>query len=173
MNNTLYSFMETPLGPLMLIGRDGRLEALNFQNSTHPRSPEADWRRDEGPFREATRQLGEYFSGERKTFDLEAMPINPIGTPFQSKVWQALRGIPYGSTINYGQLAQRIGKPTAARAVGAANGRNPIPVIIPCHRVIGSNGHLTGFYGGLHLKQGLLTLECDRTAWDGPQAKLL
>ncbi len=86
-------------------------------------------------------------------------PLAPEGTPFQLRVWQALREIPYGETITYGELARRIGKPTASRAVGAANGRNPLPIIVPCHRVIGSNGTLTGFYGGLHLKAGLLELE--------------
>jgi methylated-DNA-[protein]-cysteine S-methyltransferase len=101
-------------------------------------------------------QLEEYFSGNRKQFDL---PLAPQGTPFQQEVWHTLATIPYGETISYAQLAQRIGKPTAMRAVGAANGRNPLPIVLPCHRVIGADGSLTGFGGGLPTKQFLLELE--------------
>ncbi len=104
----------------------------------------------------ATRQLREYFAGERREFEL---PLDPRGSEFQKRVWSALRNIPYGTTISYGELAHRVGQPTAARAVGAANGRNPIPIVIPCHRVIGKDGSLTGFGGGLPLKERLLELE--------------
>src|SRR5690606_32489233 len=101
-------------------------------------------------------QLGAYFAGELQAFDL---PLAPEGTPFQRTVWQALQSIPYGQTISYGELAQEIGRPTASRAVGAANGRNPLPIVIPCHRVIGGNGSLTGYGGGLRFKKALLSLE--------------
>ena len=119
---------------------------------------------------EAVRQLGEYFAGERRDFDL---PLDPVGTPFQLTVWAALRDIPYAETINYGQLAGRVGNPHASRAVGLANGRNPISIVVPCHRVIGANGSLTGYGGGLDRKRTLLELE-RRTAGDQePQLSLL
>ena len=170
MHQTRYAFLDTPLGPLLLAGGPAGLEAVNFQHSTHPHAPEADWLRDDGALDEARRQLSEYFTGARTAFDL---PLHPQGTAFQHKVWTALRGIPYGMTITYGELARRVGQPTAARAVGAANGRNPIPIIIPCHRVIGSNGKLTGFYGGLHLKEGLLSLERTHSPCNGAQTRLI
>jgi methylated-DNA-[protein]-cysteine S-methyltransferase len=116
-----------------------------------------DWREgDHAVLRDARRQLEAYFDGTRREFDL---PLAPRGTQFQLAVWQSLRGIPYGDTISYAQLAQRIGKPNAMRAVGAANGRNPLPIVVPCHRVIGANGDLTGFGGGLPTKRFLLELE--------------
>jgi methylated-DNA-[protein]-cysteine S-methyltransferase len=115
-----------------------------------------DWREDKAPFAEVIRQLRAYFSGELKTFDL---PLAPEGTEFQLLVWNSLRTIPYGETISYAQLAHNIGNPKAVRAVGLANGCNPIPIIIPCHRVIGSDGSLTGFGGGLPNKKKLLALE--------------
>ena len=105
---------------------------------------------------EARRQLTEYFAGARRAFDL---PLAASGTPFQRRVWEALRRIPYGETISYGELARRIGKPTASRAVGAANGRNPIAIVVPCHRVIGADGTLIGYGGGLPVKEALLALE--------------
>jgi methylated-DNA-[protein]-cysteine S-methyltransferase len=107
----------------------------------------------------AERQLGEYFAGNRNTFDL---PLAAVGTPFQRRVWDALRKIPYGETISYGELARRVGQPTAARAVGLANGKNPISIVVPCHRVIGSSGKLIGYGGGLGRKQTLLALERTR-----------
>lgn len=170
MHQTRYTFMETPLGPLLLAGGPAGLEAVNFQRSSHPHTPEPDWLRDDAAFDAARRQLDDYFAGTRTEFDL---PLHPQGTAFQRKVWTALRGIPYGTTITYGELARRVGQPSAARAVGAANGRNPLPIVIPCHRVIGSNGQLTGFYGGLHLKEGLLSLERAHCPWEGAQAKLI
>lgn len=105
---------------------------------------------------EASRQLRQYFAGERREFDL---PLHPAGTPFQCRVWDQLRRIPFGETISYGELARRVGNPAASRAVGAANGRNPIPIIVPCHRVIGSDGSMTGFGGGVERKRALLGLE--------------
>lgn len=115
-----------------------------------------EWREDKEPLREVIRQLRAYFARELETFDLT---LAPEGTHFQRDVWNHLRGIPYGETISYGELAKRVGNPKASRAVGAANGQNPIPIIIPCHRVIGSDGKLTGFGGGLPIKEKLLALE--------------
>jgi methylated-DNA-[protein]-cysteine S-methyltransferase len=125
------------------------------------RRHESDWTKDGSPFVEACVQLDAYFAGELKNFDLQLMPK---GTAFQESVWHALIEIPYGETWSYGQLAANIGKPKASRAVGAANGVNPIPVIIPCHRVIGASGKLTGFGGGIETKQFLLGLESGQIA---------
>jgi methylated-DNA-[protein]-cysteine S-methyltransferase len=119
-------------------------------------SPARSWQRDDAWFAEPCRQLREYFEQQRRDFD---MPLAPDGTPFQLRVWKALRRIPYGQTISYGELARRIGQPSAARAVGAANGHNPIAIVIPCHRVIGSSGTLVGYGGGLKCKQALIDLE--------------
>jgi methylated-DNA-[protein]-cysteine S-methyltransferase len=115
-----------------------------------------EWRRDDSAFTEACGQLDEYFAGERTEFDL---PLNPAGTPFQRRVWDALKTIPYGEIRSYGEIAEQIGRPGAARAVGLANGRNPISIVVPCHRVIGASGALTGYGGGLERKQYLLDLE--------------
>ena len=125
------------------------------------RRHESDWAQDGSPFVEACVQLDAYFAGELKEFDLALLPK---GTPFQESVWRALTEIPYGETCSYGQLATNMGKPKASRAVGAANGVNPIPVIIPCHRVIGASGKLTGFGGGIETKQFLLELESGQIA---------
>tara|TARA_B100001057_G_scaffold463187_1_gene516896 strand:- start:15066 stop:15467 length:402 start_codon:yes stop_codon:yes gene_type:complete len=119
------------------------------------------WSEDNKPFNAVIKQLDEYFDGKRQDFDL---PLRPAGTEFQRQVWQALQQIPYGETWSYGELAKHVGTPNAYRAVGAANGINPIPVIIPCHRVIGSNGKLTGFGGGLEAKAFLLNLESPQLA---------
>lgn len=143
------TIIETPIGPLHAVGDDaGRLVELGFREPLH----------DAGlpPSRRVIDQLGEYFAGKRQTFELD---LAPRGTPFQLAVWNALLAVPYGDTISYAELACRIGKPAAVRAVGAANGANPIPVIIPCHRVIGSNGTLTGYGGGIQRKQWLLAHE--------------
>jgi methylated-DNA-[protein]-cysteine S-methyltransferase len=148
--------MQTPVGKLLLAGEEEALYQVHFQAGTHPMQPETDWEQSERPFREVIRQLKAYFTGKPTRFDL---PLKPEGTEFQLKVWRALRGIPYGKTWSYGELARRIGKPTASRAVGAANGQNPLPIIVPCHRVIGADGSLTGFGGGLTIKQKLLELE--------------
>lgn len=129
---------------------------IHFQAGRRPRQPDATWREDATAFADVARQLDEYFAGARRTFDLR---LAPVGTSFQTEVWQALLDIRYGETISYGELARRIGKPAASRAVGLANGSNPISIVIPCHRVIGSNGSLTGYGGGLPIKQHLLGLE--------------
>jgi methylated-DNA-[protein]-cysteine S-methyltransferase len=125
-------------------------------NGSHEVRPNPSWRHDASPFGEAVRQLQAYFAGQLETFDLA---LSPQGTPFQLAVWRLLCEIPYGQTISYGELARRLGNPNAARAVGLANGSNPIPIVIPCHRVIGSNGKLTGYGGGLPIKEKLLALE--------------
>lgn len=151
-----YSTMDSPVGRLLLAGDDDALKLISFPKDRYARSAEPDWRQDDGPFREIVRQLGAYFAGDLTDFDL---PLDPRGTPFQLAVWRALRTIPYGETRSYGQLAKAIGRPTASRAVGAANGANPLPIVVPCHRVIGSTGKLTGFGGGLPIKAALLTLE--------------
>lgn len=151
-----YCYLKTPVGELLLAGDDQGLRQVDFQDGPHPAKPQLGWREEEKPFREVIRQLKEYFAGKRRRFDL---PLAPEGTDFQLKVWRALRTIPYGETWSYGQLSRRIGKPEASRAVGAANGRNPLPIIVPCHRVIGADGSLTGFGGGLKIKQQLLELE--------------
>jgi methylated-DNA-[protein]-cysteine S-methyltransferase len=151
-----YTMMKSPIGPLMLAGDEHGLRLVHFMTGRRPKSPQRDWTEDKTPFKEVVRQLGAYFDGKLKDFDL---PLILDGTAFQLLVWNNLRKIPYGETLSYGQLAKRIGSPDAARAVGLANGSNPIPIIIPCHRVIGSNGDLTGFGGGLPLKKKLLALE--------------
>lgn len=151
-----YCRFDTPIGPLTVAASDAGLHAIEFPQNRHPQR-RIGWMPLEHPLlREARRQLEEYFDGERQTFDL---PLAPRGTPFQREVWLALAGIPYGATISYAQLATRVGRPAAMRAVGAANGRNPLPIVLPCHRVIGADGSLTGFGGGLPTKQFLLQLE--------------
>ncbi len=151
-----YCYMQSPVGKLLLVGEADGLYQVHFQDGTHPARAETDWEQDERPFREVLRQLKAYFAGKLTRFDL---PLKPEGTEFQLRVWRALRMIPYGKTWSYGELARRIKKPKASRAVGAANGQNPIPIIVPCHRVIGADGSLTGFGGGLKIKQQLLELE--------------
>ncbi len=150
-----WATIETPIGELLLVEEAGRLREISFQ-AARPRRPEAGWQEDARALAPAIAQLDEYFAGRRRTFDLE---LDPRGTEFQRRVWAELRQIPWGETISYGELARRIGSPSASRAVGAANGRNPIPIVIPCHRVIGANGSLTGFGGGLPIKRKLLALE--------------
>ncbi|MGH8279941.1 MAG: methylated-DNA--[protein]-cysteine S-methyltransferase [Gammaproteobacteria bacterium] len=151
-----YCYMKSPVGVLMLAGDESGLRHIDFQEGPHPAKPGPDWRENAKPLRAAIQELKEYFAGERKSFDL---PLAPEGTEFQLKVWRLLQRIPYGGTWSYGQLARRVGNPKAARAVGAANGQNPLPIVVPCHRVIGANGSLTGFGGGLDIKQQLLELE--------------
>jgi methylated-DNA-[protein]-cysteine S-methyltransferase len=154
-----YSTLTTPIGELMLTADDdGALTGVNLPNR-HP--DPAGWERDDELLADARRQLTEYFAAERTTFDL---PLRAAGAPFQLRVWEALLRIPYGETASYGELARELGHPTAARAVGAANGRNPIAIVVPCHRVIGSNGSLTGYAGGLECKRALLDLEVGRAA---------
>ena len=154
-----YHDFDTPIGTLRLVGGDGGIERIDLPNVA-ARVPDPGWserrRPPAGPLREAKRQLLEYFDGERRDFDL---PIAPAGTAFQRRVWDELRRIPYGETVSYGELARRIGRPTASRAVGAANGRNPLAIVVPCHRVIGADGALTGYGGGLPVKETLLAHE--------------
>ena len=156
MMSTYYCYQKTPIGDLLLAGNGEQLELLGFPNGKMRRRHESHWKKNSAVFKEVRKQLASYFAGELKTFELD---LSPIGTDFQRSVWLALTEIPYGETWSYGQLAKYIQRPKASRAVGAANGRNPIPVIIPCHRVIGSSGKLTGFGGGLQTKEFLLCLE--------------
>ena len=142
----------SPIGTLQLRGTESALTGVFME--PHPQS--VGTVRDDGPLREARRQLQEYFAGERREFSLS---LEMAGTDFQRCVWQELRAIPHGETISYGELARRIGNPRAVRAVGLANGRNPISIIVPCHRVIGADGSLTGYGGGLERKRFLLALE--------------
>ncbi|HWF99888.1 MAG TPA: methylated-DNA--[protein]-cysteine S-methyltransferase [Steroidobacteraceae bacterium] len=148
--------IDSPIGRLLLAGDGESLVQVCFQSGPRPLRPQGGWIDDAAPFRAAIAQLGEYFAGRRHTFDL---PLAPRGTQFQRRVWRALTGIAYGKTISYGELARRIGQPSASRAVGLANGANPLPIIVPCHRVIGADGSLTGFGGGLPIKRKLLALE--------------
>ena len=154
---TYYTHMDSPVGPLLLAAGDDGLLLIEFVSPRHPATRGRDWREGCNAVLAQTRaQLGEYFKGDRREF---ALPLAPRGTPFQRHVWQALQRIGYGETISYAQLATSIGRPSATRAVGAANGRNPLPIVVPCHRVIGADGSLTGFGGGLPIKQFLLALE--------------
>jgi methylated-DNA-[protein]-cysteine S-methyltransferase len=148
-----YTVVDTPIGPLLAAAGDGGgLTGLWFD-----REPAPGWERDgDGVFDTLRDQLDAYFSGELREFDL---PLAPAGTPWQRAVWAALQEVPYGTTLSYGELAARLGRPSASRAVGAANGRNPISVIVPCHRLIGSSGALTGYAGGLERKAWLLQHE--------------
>lgn len=161
MNTRSYTWYESPVGPLLLAGSRAGLNYVSFSSGRHAVAIDPDWREDGSVFDGVIEQLCEYFAGERKTFSLTLIPE---GTEFQRAVWSELRNIPYGETISYKELADRIGKPKAVRAVGAANGANPIPIIIPCHRVIGNDGSLTGFGGGLPLKKRLLQLESRQLA---------
>jgi methylated-DNA-[protein]-cysteine S-methyltransferase len=149
---------DSPLGPLTLVASDGALAGL-YMNGRAPEAVETAAPAegaDAAVLAEAARQLDEYFAGQRQSFDL---PLAMAGTAFQRLVWDALRGIGYGETVSYGEIADQIGRPTAARAVGMANGRNPVSIIVPCHRVVGSDGSLTGYGGGIANKQRLLDLE--------------
>lgn len=158
-SHVFYTQVESRVGPLLLAGDRDSLRFVSFENSQRCLIPRPDWTKDKAPFGEVVRQLRAYFDGKLKEFDL---PLTLEGTEFQSRVWASLLTIPYGETISYAQLAQRIGNPKAVRAVGLANGSNPIPIIVPCHRVIGSDGSLTGFGGGLDTKKKLLALESNQ-----------
>ena len=155
-----YCYFETTIGELLLAGDGDGLAMIGFPQGSMRRDPEPDWIYNEKPLATARKQLGEYFSGKRKSFNL---PLQFDGTEFQVSVLRALQDIPYGETVSYGEIARRIGKPKAVRAVGAANGRNPLPIVLPCHRVIGTSGDLTGFGGGLDTKEALLRLEAEHT----------
>jgi methylated-DNA-[protein]-cysteine S-methyltransferase len=152
-----HAVIDSPVGPLLLAADDAHLRVLEFETPAHPVRRGGDWREGRNAIIDAAHaQLDEYFAGRRRDFDL---PLSPQGTHFQRGVWWALADIPYGTTISYATLATRVGKPTATRAVGAANGRNPLSIVLPCHRVIGANGSLTGYGGGLPIKTFLLSLE--------------
>ena len=155
-----YCYFDTPIGELLLAGEADSLSMIGFPKGAMRRDPEAEWIYNEAPFEVVRSQLAEYFAGERKDFDL---PLSLSGTEFQVAVLEALQKIPYGETMSYGAVAKQIGRPKAVRAVGAANGRNPIPIIVPCHRVIGTSGDLTGFGGGLDTKAALLRLEAENS----------
>ena len=151
-----YRMLPSPVGALMLAGEDDALAVIGFSTGDRAQAPKAGWERCDDAFDNAAVQLDEYFTGARRAFDLA---LRPAGTPFQLAVLEALRSIPYGETRTYAQIAAAVGKPRAVRAVGAANARNPLPLVIPCHRVIGSDGSLTGFGGGMETKRFLLALE--------------
>ncbi|MCU1375133.1 MAG: methylated-DNA (protein)-cysteine S-methyltransferase [Actinomycetia bacterium] len=151
-----YTHVDSPIGRLLLVGRPGRLAGLYVADHEGCRAPEPTWTEDAEPFAGVVAQLEEYFEGRRTVFDLD---LELEGTPFQRTVWAALQDIPYGETRGYGQLARAIGRPTASRAVGAANGSNPISIIVPCHRVIGADGSLTGYGWGTERKSWLLDHE--------------
>jgi methylated-DNA-[protein]-cysteine S-methyltransferase len=153
---TLTTTVPSPIGPLTLTAIDGRLTGLHLHEQRHPPAGSDSWQRDDDAFGDVVEQLTGYFRGARTEFDV---PLDLAGTEFQRRVWSRLRDIPYGETISYSELARRAGSPKASRAVGLANGRNPIAVIVPCHRVIGADGSLTGYGGGLDRKVWLLEHE--------------
>jgi methylated-DNA-[protein]-cysteine S-methyltransferase len=158
---TSFTNIESPIGELLVAGGEHGLTGLYMQDAPRPFKVPADWERDDDRLGPAVAELREYFAGERREF---TVLLAPRGNDFELRVWEALREIPYGETVSYGEIARRIGAPSAARAVGLANGRNPIAVIVPCHRVIGANGSLTGYGGGLERKRYLLDLESGRLA---------
>ncbi len=157
-----YRTIDSPIGPLTLAGREGTLTNLRMVDQTYEPS-RADWTLDDSAFDDVAKQLDAYFAGDLSDFEVE---LGLRGTEFQRRVWNALLTIPYGETRSYGEIAEQIGAPGAARAVGLANGHNPIAIIVPCHRVIGAGGKLTGYGGGLDRKQTLLTLEKRRAPAD-------
>jgi methylated-DNA-[protein]-cysteine S-methyltransferase len=158
---TYFTHVASPVGRLLLVAHGEALAGVYFED--HARGPRvaSDWIDDPSRFEAAIRQLGEYFAGRRAAFDLPLAPPAPAATPFQRDVWTALRAIPYGTTITYAELARRVGRPGSARAVGHANARNPISIVVPCHRVVGADGSLTGYAGGEDRKRRLLALERD------------
>lgn len=155
-NRTVYAVLDTPIGDLTLVGDGRSLAGVYFPDHARRPEPATFGPRDDEAFADARTQLTEYFAGERTTFDLT---LAPRGNEFQQSVWRLLTAIPYGSTRSYGQLAAELGDPGLARAVGTANGRNPISIVVPCHRVVGHDGALTGYAGGLARKAFLLQLE--------------
>ncbi|GIH15333.1 methylated-DNA--protein-cysteine methyltransferase [Rugosimonospora africana] len=156
MQHRVHTVIDSPVGSLTLVAADGALAGIYMEQHRHQPPFSTFGERDPGPFAGVTEQLTEYFDGGRTTFDV---PLALGGTAFQRIVWAALRDIPYGETVSYGELAERIGRPTASRAVGLANGRNPVSIIVPCHRVVGSTGDLTGYGGGIERKRYLLDFE--------------
>ncbi len=156
--------MQSPVGTITLAGRDGRIRHLRMDEQTYEPSHDG-WEPDQTAFQDAIDQLTAYFAGDLQEFDLE---LDLVGTEFQRRVWNALLTIPYGETRSYGEIAVQVGSPGASRAVGLANGHNPVGIIVPCHRVIGANGSLTGYGGGLDRKKLLLDLEKSRSGTDEP-----
>lgn len=152
----LYTFIPSPLGELLAARDEVGITGLYLPTGKHPTTPKADWTRDDSAFDDLRTQLAQYFAGARQEF---LLPLNAAGTPFQKRVWTALCDIPYGETASYGATALAIGAPTASRAVGLANGQNPISIVVPCHRVVGAAGGLTGYAGGIEAKQWLLAHE--------------
>jgi methylated-DNA-[protein]-cysteine S-methyltransferase len=155
-DETRCTVVDSPVGPLTLVSRDGRLTSLTMDGQTHAVAPPPGCRRDDDAFADVADQLDEYFAGRRTRFDV---PLDLAGTAFQRAVWDQLCAIPYGRTISYGELARRVGNPKAARAVGTANGHNPVALIVPCHRVIAADGGIGGYGGGTDRKELLLELE--------------
>jgi methylated-DNA-[protein]-cysteine S-methyltransferase len=153
-----YDYYDSPHGRMLLVSSENAVTAVYFVGQKYAATPQKDWRRDRdlAALRQARRELDEYFAGKRRRFDVS---LAPEGTPFQRAVWKAIAAVEFGKTITYGELAKRAGRPGSARAAGAATGRNPISVIVPCHRIVGSDGSLTGYAGGLKKKQALLKLE--------------
>ncbi|HFC04598.1 MAG TPA: methylated-DNA--[protein]-cysteine S-methyltransferase [Rhizobiales bacterium] len=151
-----YTYYDSPIGPLLLAGTVRALHLVSFPTGSRTRQPQDGWRENAETFAPVIAQLGEYFAGTRQVFDLQ---LELVGTEFQKDVWRALAQIPFGETISYGEMARRVNRPKASRAVGAANGANNLPIILPCHRVIGANKTLTGFGGGLKTKEFLLRHE--------------
>ena len=151
-----YTYIDSPIGALLVTRDEGGVTGLDLPATRYPRRIRDDWERDDAAFDDVRAQLSEYFAGTRQQFDL---PLNAQGNAFQRAVWQTLSDIPYGETTSYGKVAASIGNPDGARAVGVANGQNPIPIIVPCHRVIGADGSLTGYGGGLPAKRWLLDHE--------------
>jgi methylated-DNA-[protein]-cysteine S-methyltransferase len=154
--STTHTVVGSPLGELTLVADDGRLTGLYFPHHWYRPDPAGFGPRDDAGFGEVSRQLGEYFAGDREQFDL---PLDPRGADFQRRVWDLISGIPYGQTTSYGELARQLGGGVMAKDVGQAVGRNPLSVIVPCHRVVGKDGQLTGYAGGLTRKRFLLDLE--------------
>lgn len=165
MNDICYfTYMDSPVGRLLLAGSAGSLALIGFETGRMARGASPGWVRSDAPFRAVVAQLNEYFAGRRRVFDL---PLEPQVSAFQARVLAALQAIPYGETRSYRDIAEAIGSPRAVRAVGGANARNPLPIVIPCHRVVGSGGDLTGFGGGLETKRYLLDLERSRSGLFG------
>jgi len=162
---TSYRRVDSPVGMLTIAGSGGALGHVVLARAAHPPRDRSGWVEEPRAFGDVVTQLEEYFAGERTVFDLV---LRPTGTAFQRRVWDALSRIPYGETRTYGEIAEAIGQPGAARAVGLANGRNPIAIVVPCHRVIGADGSLTGYGGGLDVKRALLDLERDGRPSGGP-----
>lgn len=151
-----YSYFEAPIGTLLLVRDEQGLTQLQLPAGKHPQVVDPDWVRDDAAFDDVRVELEEYFAGTRREF---TVPLHPAGTAFQQRVWTALRGIGYGETTSYGKIASAVGEPGAARAVGLANGQNPIPIIVPCHRILHADGGLGGYTGGLDKKRSLLAVE--------------